>query len=153
MQKYNLRTSYSVYKESIEEPVPIKVYIEIVNNYMKFLMQKLFNKGSVMFPERMGTLNIIGHRSTITVEDGVIKGAAPDWKGTKDLWAIDEEAKANKQLVYHFNESTNGVRYRFQYSKNRVMVPNKTLYTLRMSRENKRRLSSSIKQGVEYLIK
>ena len=153
MEKYNLRTSYKDYRNQIEQPVDIKIYISIVNGFMKFMMAKLFHKGEVMIPERLGSIDIIGHRPTITVEGGVIKGAAPDWAKTKKLWEEDEEAKNNKTLVYHFNEDTAGVRYRFRWSKNRVLVPNKTLYSIRMSRENKRALSALVKQGKEYLIK
>ena len=87
------------------------------------------------------------------IEDGEIKGLAPDWVKTKQLWDSDTEAKENKQLVYHFNEETNGIRYKFSWSKNRVLVSNKTLYNLRMTRSNKRELSKLVREGKEYLIK
>ena len=77
---------------------------------------------------------------------------APDWAETKKLWEEDAEAKANKQLVYHFNENTNGVRYKFSWIKSRVLVSNKTFYNLIMTRQNKRDLSQEIKNGKEYLI-
>ena len=77
---------------------------------------------------------------------------APDWVKTKELWESDKEAKKNKQLVYHFNEETNGIRYKFAWSKNRVLVSNKTLYNLRMTRSNKRELSKLVREGKEYLI-
>lgn len=153
MEKYNLRTSYKDYKNQTTEPVDIKIYISIVNGFMKFIMAKLFHKGEVMLPERLGSIDIIGHKPTVEIVDGKIKGLSPDWAKTKQLWESDEEAKVAKTLVYHFNEDTAGVRYRFRWSKNRVLVSNKTLYSIRMSRENKRALSALVKQGKEFLIK
>lgn len=153
MNKYNLRTSYSTYKEDVAEPIDIKTYILIVNGYMKFLISKLFARGEVMLPARMGNLDIIGTKPSIEIQDGKIKGLAPNWAATKELWESDEESRINKQLVYHFNEETNGIRYRIRWSKNRVMVSNKSLYSLRISRDNKRELSRLIKEGKEYLIK
>ena len=55
--------------------------------------------------------------------------------------------------MYHFNEHTNGIRYRFFWNKARVLVSNKTLYNLKMARVNKRALSENIKNGKEYMIK
>lgn len=152
---YNSRDSYIIYKNTTEssEPIDISTYLKIVNSYMKFLIRKLFEKGEINIPERLGTLSIVGKKVKVRIEDGEIKGLAPDWAKTKELWDEDSVAKENKQLAYHFNEETNGVRYRFFWSKNRVLVTNKTLYTLKMTRTNKRELASLVRQGKEYLIK
>lgn len=152
---YNSRDSYIIYKNTTEssEPIDISTYLKIVNSYMKFLIRKLFEKGEINIPERLGTLSIVGKKVKVRIEDGEIKGLAPDWAKTKELWDEDPVAKENKQLAYHFNEETNGVRYRFFWSKNRVLVTNKTLYTLKMTRTNKRELASLVRQGKEYLIK
>jgi len=154
MQKYNIRSSYnSDYKKEIENPVDIKVFVAICNGYMKFLVNKLLVKGEIMLPLKIGNILILGHKSNIRLEEGKIVGAAPNWRGTKELWESDPEAKAAKQLVYFFNEETNGVRYSYKWSKARSMIPNKTLYSIGMSRDNKRALSALVKQGKEYLIK
>ena len=119
---------------------------------MKFLILKLLSTGEIILPERLGRLSIFGKKVNVRIENGEIKGLAPDWVKTKQLWDSDEEAKNNKQLVYHFNEETNGIRYKFSWSKNRVLVSNKTLYNLRMTRSNKRELSKLVREGKEYLI-
>ena len=150
---YNLRDTYTVYKAYSESPVDIKTYLQIVKKYMKFLVSRLLDRGEIMIPERLGTLHVHGRKSKIVLEGDTIKGLAPDWVGTKLLWHSDPVAKENKQLVYHFNEDTDGIRYKFFWSKRRVLVPNKTLFNLRMTRTNKRALSNKIKQGKEYLIK
>ena len=152
---YNSRDSYILYKNtsSLDTPVDISTYIKIVNSFMKFLIRKLFQTGEITLPERLGNLFVIGKKVKIRFEEGEIKGLAPDWVKTKELWDSDSKAKKDKQLVYHFNEDTNGVRYKFFWSKNRVLVTNKTLYTLKMTKTNKKELSKLIKKGKEYLIK
>ena len=150
---YNTRDSYVVYKNMSDNPINISEYVQIINQFMKFLILKLLSTGEIILPERLGRLSIFGKKVNVRIEDGEIKGLAPDWVKTKQLWDSDEEAKNNKQLVYHFNEETNGIRYKFSWSKNRVLVSNKTLYNLRMTRSNKRELSKLVREGKEYLIK
>ena len=150
---YNTRDSYVVYKNMSDNPINISEYVQIINQFMKFLILKLLSTGEIILPERLGRLSIFGKKVNVRIEDGEIKGLAPDWVKTKQLWDSDEEAKNNKQLVYHFNEETNGIRYKFFWSKNRVLVSNKTLYNLRMTRSNKRELSKLVREGKEYLIK
>ena len=149
---YNTRDSYVVYKNMSVNPINISQYVQIINHFMKFLSSKLLSTGEINIPERLGKLSIFGKKVNVRIEDGEIKGLAPDWVKTKQLWESDEEAKNNKQLVYHFNEETNGIRYKFSWSKNRVLVSNKTLYNLRMTRSNKRELSKLVREGKEYLI-
>ena len=150
---YNTRDSYILYKSISKEPLEVSRYIEITNLFMKFLSNKLLEKGSIIIPERLGNLSIIGKKIKVRIEEGKIKGLAPDWVKTKELWEEDSQAKLEKQLVYHFNENTNGIRYKYSWSKNRVLVTNKTLYNLKMTRENKRALSKLVTDGKEYLIK
>ena len=149
---YNTRDSYVVYKNMSVNPINISQYVQIINQFMKFLILKLLSTGEIILPERLGRLSIFGKKVNVRIENGEIKGLAPDWVKTKQLWDSDEEAKNNKQLVYHFNEETNGIRYKFFWSKNRVLVSNKTLYNLRMTRSNKRELSRLVREGKEYLI-
>lgn len=150
---YNTRDSYIVYKNMSVNPINISQYVQIINHFMKFLSSKLLSTGEIILPDRLGRLSIFGKKVNVRIEDGEIKGLAPDWVKTKQLWESDEEAKNNKQLVYHFNEETNGIRYKFAWSKNRVLVSNKTLYNLRMTRSNKRELSRLVREGKEFLIK
>ena len=150
---YNINDSYVVYKNISNDPVDKSIYLQITNQFMKFLSSKLLSQGEINIPERLGKLSIYGKKVKVKVEDGQIKGLAPDWVKTKELWESDKEAKNKKQLVYHFNEETNGIRYKYVWSKNRVLVSNKTLYNLRMTRSNKRELSKLVREGKEYLVK
>lgn len=150
---YNLRDSYKHYKEMSTNPVDVSLYLRIVNGFMLYLASKLFHYGEIKLPKSLGVVSIIGRKQKLVVEEGKIKGLAPDWKGTKELWLKDSKAKTNKQLVYHFNEETSGIRYKFNWSKNRVFMQNKSMYRLIMTRANKRALAKLIKEGKEYLIK
>lgn len=149
---YSTPDSYNIYKALSKNPIDKTTFLKIANHFIQFLMDKLFDLGEVTLPERLGKITITGKKTKIKIEDGAIKGLAPDWAETKKLWEEDAEAKANKQLVYHFNENTNGVRYKFSWIKSRVLVSNKTFYNLIMTRQNKRDLSQEIKNGKEYLI-
>lgn len=149
---FNTQDSYIVYKCLSENPIDIKEYCKINHEFIKFLVEELFEHGEIQIPERLGRIQILGKKIKVKYEDGIIKGVAPNWVETKKLWEKDEEARKNKQLVFHFNEQTDGIRYKFYWNKSRVLVSNKTLFRLRMSRANKRRLASLIKSGKEYLI-
>lgn len=147
----NLRDSYKHYKSNSINPVDIKMYLDIVHGYLKYIVNKVMNGEEITLPSRFGTLCIIGKKQTIRFdENGNVQGLAPDWVKTRELWNRNEEAKNNKQLVYCTNEHTSSIRYRFLWSKTRVLVTNKSLYALKMTRTNKREVSNRVKNGKEY---
>lgn len=150
----NIRNSYQLYKLNNINIVDIKQYVIINNEYNKFLMSKVFEGYEIVLPFRFGTLSILGKTQKISFdENGKIKGVAPDWVKTKQLWNVNNIAKEKKQLVYHTNNHTNNVRYKYFWSKLNVNVRNKTLYALRMTRTNKRIIHKLITQGGQYITK
>ena len=154
MKPKNIRDSYKHYRESSKNPVDIKTYITLCNEYNKFLIGKVLDGEEVTLPSRMGTLSIIGRKQKIQFdEEGNVKGLAPDWVKTKKLWDENPDAKKRKQLVYHTNEHSSNIRYKYLWSKSRVLVTNKTLYSLQITRTNKREVHKRILQGKEYLTK
>lgn len=149
----NIRSSYKNYKEISDDSVAVKEYAKVVNDFNKFIMANVFAGETVKLPARMGTISIKGKKTKIKFdEDGRLKGFAPDYQATKELWAKCPECEENKQLVFHLNEHTNGVRYKFFWSKDRMAVENKTFYTLVFTRTNKRFLSNLIQQGTEFYV-
>lgn len=147
----NLRESYRLYKQLTDNPVDIKTYLILTADYNKYLISKVLEGKEVTLPSRMGTLSILGKEQKIKFdEEGKIKGLAPDWVKTKKLWEENEEAKVNKKLVYHTNSHTDNVRYKFLWSKKNVLVENKTLYSLRLTRTNKRAVHKEIINGAQY---
>lgn len=151
-EHFNIRDSYTIYKKISKHPINEDSYCKLQKEFMKFISNFLLKNGEVILPDKLGKLQIIGKKPKIKVEDNRIKGLTPDWFETKKLWEQNKEAKEQKKLVYHFNEDTNGVRYRLLWSRNRVLLTNKTLYTFRLTRKNKRTLAKEIKNGKEYMI-
>ena len=150
---FNTRDSYIVYKNMSDNPINITQYVQINNQFMKFLMSKLFETGEINIPERLGKLTISGKKVKVRIEDGEIKGLAPDWVKTKELWDNNPKAKEEKKLLYHTNNHTDNTIYKFLWSKNRILITNKILYSLRMTRDNKRKVYSLINNGKKYVTK
>lgn len=154
----NIRKSYKLYKQSYTKQnmhlaLDSKTYIDIANNYNKFLFEKVLAGEEITLPAKMGTLYIIGSKQKIKFDENGVPLLPPDWAKTIEYWKKHPEAKENKKVIYCTNEHTNGVRYKILWSKKRIMVENKTLYSLRLTRTNKRFINASIKKGKEYLIK
>lgn len=150
----NIRKSYSLYRKTVENPInDLKKYINIANEYNKFLFEKVLDGEEITLPGKMGTMYIIGTKQKITFnEEG--KPILPiDWVKTFQLRKNNPIAKEEKKVIYQLNQHTNGVRYKIHWSKRRILVENKTLFSLRMTRTNKRAINKAIEQGKEYLIK
>jgi|TARA_R100001377_G_scaffold85310_2_gene71539 hypothetical protein len=150
----NIRDSYKLYKESVDNPVDIKTYVKLSGLYNKFLMNKVLEGETVTLPCRLGNIYVAGRKQKVRFdEDGNVQGLAPDWVGTKKLWESNPEAKEKKQLLYHLNAHTDNVRYKYVWSKKDVLVKNKTLYSLRLTRTNKRAVHKRIIEGQQYITK
>ena len=133
MFKSNLRESFKEYKLT-DNAVGIKNYLLIAAAYNKFLINKVLEGHEVTLPSKMGTLCIVGRKQEVRFdEEGNVQGLAPDWVKTKKLWAENEEARISKKRMFHMNAHTDNFRYKFLWSKVRVLVENKTLYALRMT--------------------
>jgi hypothetical protein len=155
MQKtdLNIRSSFKRYSKEVKTSVEINQFISIANGYMEFLMKKVREGEEVTMPARIGTLFIQGTKKSLKFNKDGIPLLPPNWGETKKLWDRNPEAKATKKIVYCLNEETNGVVYKVNWSKNRVPIENKIYYNLILTRDNKRAIHKSIKQGKEYLIK
>lgn len=149
----NTRDSYKLYKTLTKKPQDIKIYILIANAYMKFIIQHIVEGYEVSLPARLGNLSIIGSKKKIKFDEKGLPLLPPNWARTKKLWENNPQARLERRLVYCTNEESNGVIYKYLWSKNRVPIENKTLYALRMTRLNKRTVSDAIKSGKEYFIK
>lgn len=159
IEQKNLRDSFAFYKNSVETPVlDIRIYMSIVLGFIQFIMRRVFEGNDVRLSvnQSLGTIAVRGTKITPRInEEGRITKLAPDWGATKKLWACNPEAKEKKEVLYCFNEHTNGIRYRIVWYLQGIKVPNKSLYSLIFSKGvngNKRLLSKHIKQGKEYAL-
>lgn len=157
IRQINIRESYKLYRIRANaynfERTSIKTYIYIVNGFIKFLMEKVFTGRDIRLPADMGTLGIRGTKVKPRIDDnGNIRGLAPNWPQTLKLWEENPEAKAEKRIVYCFNEHSNGLRFRFVWGKANCAFTNKTVYSLQLSRPNKRRVNKMAHEGTaEFL--
>lgn len=150
----SIKDSYKLYKNSHENPVSISEYVLYSSEYNKFLIDKVLEGYEVTLPNRLGTLSIVGQIQKVSIdENGKVKGLAPDWVKTKKLWDSNPEAKEKKKLLYHTNSGTENTRYKFFWSKRKILIQNKGLYALRMTRCNKRAVHNLIKNGKKYFSK
>lgn len=149
----NVRGSHKMYKGVSQNPIDLKRYIELCNGYHKFLMGKVLEGHEVMMPSKMGMISIQGSKRKITFDENGKPNLAPDWQKTRAFWASHPGTKEEGKKIYHTNDHTGGVRYKFHWSKKRVIIKNKTLYSMQLTRANKRAISAEIKQGQEYFVK
>jgi hypothetical protein len=175
IEKKNIQDAYKFYKGMDEKPVNLATYRAIVNGFMKFIMKKVL----LGFEVQLSTYNTLGrlyiggtkHEAKIveiTKEDGskdvIIKHLPPDWGTTRKLWTKKAEAmgltfkqyveqvpSSQREVVYHTNESTNGMTYSFRWSTYKVKLPNKFYYSLIFSRANKRSVKPALQTGAEFL--
>lgn len=149
MIKY-LKDSFKTYLKFSDNPVDKNKYLKVSALYNKFLIEKALNGDEIVIP-LFGTISLVGREQKARIEDGKVVGLAPDWVTTKKLWKENEEARLRKQLVYHTNDHTEGVRYRWHWSKKNAMIENKSLYALQMSRANKRAVHKAILEGKQFV--
>lgn len=151
----NSTDSYPTYLErwGKENAVPKKDFIVIVGLFMKFIMKKVIMDGDeLVLPFKTGTLSVMGFKQKVSIDsDGTVKGLSPNWKKTKELYDKCPECKERRQIIYNTNEHSDGIRYKFHWSLANVLLQNKNFYTLKFSRENKRKLSAEIFNGREYI--
>lgn len=152
MVEVTIRESYNYYKREYDNPLPMKVYVSIVNGYMKRLTKYLLDGYDVRLGAKMGVLGIRGRRLTATIgEDGKIKGLPIDWKATMEYWKKYPEKQAEKEYVFHFNEHSDGLTYKMVWFQAKSLFKNKFLYAFKFATGNKRALGRRIKAGQEYL--
>jgi hypothetical protein len=149
----NIRDSYKTYKKFTENPVDIKTYISLANNYNKFLAEHVAEGYEVVLPMRMGTLAIIGTKIKIKFDDNGNPALPVNWPATIRMWNKKPETKEQDKKIYFTNDHSDGIRYKYFWSKKRIFATQKNLYTLRMTRENKRRVPELVSQGKEYYVK
>lgn len=149
----NIRSTFKFYKKNKERVVEEKDYVKINNAFNKFLVDKVFEGYDVVIPAKLGIISIVGTKKELQFDDDGNPLLPPDWKKTKELWDSNPEAKKNKKRIFHTNEHSDGIVYKFFWSKEKVIIPYKTLYSLRMTRDNKRRVWQEILKGKEFNLK
>ena len=123
----------------------------LLAKYNKAVANKIIDGHRVHLPF-IGDLVVQRSKKKIKVtEDGIVdlNGYPIDHKATKDLWASDPIAKANKQLIRHLNDTTDGFIGHIIWDKMTCKLTNQLYFVFRPSRRLKRgKLVESIKEDI-----
>jgi len=139
------------YEKSKYDEIPDKVLRTIIKNTGALITEKLLEGHAISLPKKLGVLQIKGVKTKIRYdENGNPMNLSVDYKATKDLWKTCQECKDRKQVVFHLNEHTNGYKYKFYWTRNRVFCPQKDLYKFVPARAVKRNMAKLIKDGKTY---
>lgn len=144
-------TAYKDYRKH-HSAVLREEYLDIMNGFAEFLMDAVLNAETVYLPEKLGVIQVIGKKLQPKVTDNGIEGLTINWGATHKLWKECEPCKERKQKVYYFNEHSDGIRYRFMWSRTAMLMTNKYLYTYVPNRKSKHKLNRRITEGKEYQI-
>lgn len=148
LNKYGIRDAYKFYKSYSENPLPYKLFTAVWEDFIDKVTSGIVEHGKdFTMPFRLGSVGIRKQKIKVKMnEDGTIdkRYLRPDWKATKELWERDEEAKKNKQLVFHLNKHFGGYNAKWFWDKSTCSVKNQSAYSLTMTRDNKRKLARAI---------
>lgn len=115
--------------------------IKAINNT---LQDQLFEGKDVLFPKRMGRVEIRKYLAKVECKDDKVITTLPiDWKRTKELWEEDEGAKEAKTLIRFEGLE----RFTFYYNKEYANYKNKRFYKFIPIRPLKKRLRDRIMNG------
>ena len=148
LTRYGIREVYKFYKSHTENPLPYPIFRAVWITFIDKVTKGIVEEGKdFIMPYRLGSVGIRKQKIRVKLNpDGTIdtRYLRPDWKATNELWDRDEEAKKNKQRVFHLNRHFGGFNCKWFWDKSTCIVKNQTAYSLTMSRENKRKLSEAI---------
>lgn len=150
-----IRTAYKAYKKTHHHSTrkfTLEQYLKLMNGFSEFVMNEVLDGEKVYLPENMGVVQIIGKKVTPKITDEGIENLTVDWGKTHSLWKTCKECKEKEQKVYLFNEHSDGIRYRFMWSRMSMLLHTKFLYTYVPNRTSKKLLFEKIHSGKEYLI-
>lgn len=130
--------------EGVGKPVSEKDFYAVIRQINLLLADSLSKGSSIVFPQRMGELEIRKYSCGVTLNNDKLHITRPvDWNKTINLWYKDSEAKENKILI-RFNEP---YYFRIFYRKYRANYENLSFYRFAVNRSIKRTLKKHIISG------
>lgn len=126
---YTIKDFFNSYKEYTDTnklmDIQYPLFRQILQDYFVFLRDSIVEDGRIMLlPGRFGDISVRKYK-------GDPKRLQFDYKSAKEL----------NTGVWHFNEHTDGYRYRFYWNKVLLLVKNCTKYQMIFTRANKRHLA------------
>lgn len=142
---------YDVYKrirknkwKGIGRPLTEKQFYRIIRGINNLLAENIANGKDVVFPAKMGKLELRKSERGVSIVDDKLKITYPiDWGETLKLWYEDVEARKAK-ILKRFEIP---YLYRIKYDKFRANYENKIFYEFTLNRFIKEALKENIKNG------
>lgn len=138
------------YKANCDDPVSLKIYREIVQEYLRLNKELISTKGyTFKFPEVMGRIEVRKVKRELDIDkDGKIINKLPiNWQATRKLWKENPKAKEKEIKIRYTNEHTGGYVFHPYYIKRTATFKNKKLYRLKINREIARKMYKPIISG------
>lgn len=147
--------SHKLYQETRKEsPVKFQDYGPLLNLFCEYAMGKVLEGNVVILPQNMGEVYMRGKKRKPRLDkNGKIIGTAVDFKATMELRKRCAECAERKDVVYHFNEHSDGVGYSFFWSHKKMYANNKELYYFKAVKDYRSESARLIKERlVDYNI-
>lgn len=129
---------------NLERPLTEGEFYSIIRRVNQLMAEKLSSGDEIVFPERMGKVELRKRIPTIGFKDGKLKVTLSiDWDATLQLWYEDKEAYDNKQLVRIPEKQV----FRYLYNKQDANYQNKSYFEFSVNRQIKQNIKTQIKQG------
>ena len=128
----------------IGHPVSEHDFYAIVRGVNKLLAENIANGETVIFPEQMGSLELMKYQRGVKLVDGKLKNTYPiDWGKTWKLWYEDEECHKQKVLIRDEQPWV----YHVRYCKYHAKYENKVFYQFVLNRFIRNALKENIQKG------
>ena len=142
---------YDIYKHirknkwyDIGQPITEHQFYTIIRQVNNVLADNLLKGNDIVFPNKMGRLEVRKFEPIIRFEDNKLTVRLPiDWDRTLKLWSEDEEAYKERTLVKMEEKEI----FKVCYNKTRADFQNKGFYQLQINRDLKIALKKKIKLG------
>lgn len=129
----------------IGRPLTEHEFYTIIRQVNKCLANELLQGNDIVFPHRMGRLELRKYNSKVEFHDGELKTNLPiDWNRTLELWENDKDSYDRKVLV----RTEERELFKILYNKKTANYNNKTFYDFEVNREIKKELKHKIKEGI-----
>lgn len=129
---------------NIGRPLTEKEFYSIIRTVNKYLAEELLHCKDIVFPHKMGKLELRKSETKTMVENGKIKTSRPiDWNKTLQLWYEDKDSFNKKQLVYCEVDEV----FKVNYAKFHADYVNQTFMTFSLNRDLKIKLKEQIKKN------
>lgn len=128
----------------IDRPLTEHEFYTIIRSINLLLADELSKGNEVVFPYRMGSLELRKSKRGAAFKEGKLKISYPvDWQATLKLWYDDIEAQKDKILIRVENDTV----YHIKYNKYKAVYNNKGYYQFVVNRAIKQKLKEHIIDG------